>query len=453
MASPFRHPEFLEPAKEHEPTLRMRCPVHGFLHYSKNEQEIIDHRLFRRLRFIKQLALTDFLYPGATHTRFEHSLGVMHVATLAFDRLASIRGDVLEAVFQKVDPLKDHPLAIARQVLRLAALLHDVGHAPFSHAAEKVIHQGAGHEELTIDIIEEPSLLGGDIDKFFFPGCAELVAMIIRGGDKLYPQLQILRNIVSGQMDADRTDYLLRDSLHCGVEYGRFDYLRMIECLALIKGPGGSLEIALDRGGIHTFEALILSRYQMNSQVYRHKVRQIYDVYLEEYFKAKGQECFDPPEKILSHNDVTMMARIFQDAEKNEPCSEWARRIVERHHHRIVHQTGESTNASELRHSKKIYTEIKEKFSHVDFIHNVVKAEIHNLLLPDDQEEGSYERLLVIDRAGVTRLMGEQSHILRHVPRKFQIARIFGDFSHSEDGTRREATTFAAARYRELGGR
>ena len=259
MDSSFRAPKYL--SKKDEPRYRIRCPVHGFIHFSQNERRIIDHRLFQRLRFIKQLALTDLLYPGATHTRFEHSLGVMHVATLAFDRLAQSRGNILESVFRNVSEIKEKPLAIARQIVRLAALLHDIGHAPFSHAAEKIIHEGAGHEELTIKILEEPELLGKVLDQCFFKGGSKLVSNIISGGAALAPQLQILRNIVSGQMDADRTDYLLRDSLHCGVNYGRFDYLRMIESLELYEGDGGSLEVAINRGGIHTFEALILARY------------------------------------------------------------------------------------------------------------------------------------------------------------------------------------------------
>ena len=89
------------------------------------------------------------------------------------------------------------------------------------------------------------------------------------------PQLKVLKDLVSGEMDADRSDYLLRDSLHCGVEYGRFDHARMVQCLEVYESDGGTLEIALDRGGIHTFEALILARYQMNTQVYYHRIRRL----------------------------------------------------------------------------------------------------------------------------------------------------------------------------------
>src|SRR4029077_9995859 len=126
----FRQPEFL--AENDVPRYRIRCPVHGFIRFSENERKLIDHWIFRRLRHIRQLALTDMVYPGATHTRFEHSLGVMELATRAFDQLAARRGDLLEANLKKVAALRKEPLAIARQLVRLAALLHDVGHGCFS---------------------------------------------------------------------------------------------------------------------------------------------------------------------------------------------------------------------------------------------------------------------------------------------------------------------------------
>src|SRR3954447_17048378 len=99
MKASFRHPDFLTPADE--PTHRVRCPIHGFIRFSENERKIIDHWLFRRLRWIRQLALTELLSPGATHTRFEHSLGVMDVATRIFDALARSNGAVMESTFAR----------------------------------------------------------------------------------------------------------------------------------------------------------------------------------------------------------------------------------------------------------------------------------------------------------------------------------------------------------------
>ncbi|MBM4071097.1 MAG: HD domain-containing protein [Planctomycetes bacterium] len=138
----FRQPDFL--TDKDLPLHRIRCPVHGFIRFSENERTIIDHWIFRRLRHIKQLALTDLVYPGACHTRFEHSLGVMELATRAFDQIAASRGAPLEANLAKVVELREKPLAIARQLVRLAALRHDIGHACFSHAAETVITKAVG---------------------------------------------------------------------------------------------------------------------------------------------------------------------------------------------------------------------------------------------------------------------------------------------------------------------
>ncbi len=265
-SSPFRQAQFL--TNNDVPRYRIRCPIHGFIRFSENERRIIDHWIFRCLRHIRQLALTELLYPGATHTRFEHSLGVMELATRAFDHLAASRGNLLEGHLNKVAELAENPLAIARQLVRLAALLHDIGHSCFSHAAETVIHQGSGHESFTFKLVEEKERLGGDLDEAYFSGFSGLWGKVLRGGAVMPPQLKVLKDLVSGEMDADRSDYLLRDSHHCGVEYGRFDHRRMVQCLDLHEAEGGTLEIALHRDGIHTFEALILARYQMNTQVY-----------------------------------------------------------------------------------------------------------------------------------------------------------------------------------------
>src|SRR5713226_8202365 len=131
-ASSFRQPEYL--TDKDVPRYRIRCPIHGFIRFSENERKIIDHWIFRRLRHIRQLALTDMVYPGATHTRFEHSLGVMELASQAFDQLSAKHGALLEDRLRKVADLEKGPLAIARQLVRMAGLLHDIGHACFSHA-------------------------------------------------------------------------------------------------------------------------------------------------------------------------------------------------------------------------------------------------------------------------------------------------------------------------------
>lgn len=436
--SDFRQPIFLTP--DDEPTHRIRCPIHGFIRFSTHERKVIDHPLFRRLRWIRQLALTELVYPGATHTRFEHSLGVMEVATRIFDAVCRTDGGLMESVFRGVEQLRDEPLAKARQIVRLSGLLHDIGHCCFSHAAEEVIQKDSDHESLTVHVLRQPDLLGRLLDTLFFPGCSDLTASIIKP-EGLPPQLQVLRDIISGQVDADRTDYLLRDSHHCGVDYGLFDYCRMIECLALRQDPDGlgGLEIAIQRDGIHTFEALILARYQMNTQVYYHRLRRIYDLYLKEYFKNKGNNEFDTPEKILRHNDLMAMAAIMQDADREgEPFQPWAKRIRDRIHHRQAFESDEDAGASKIKRIRGVFEKIKTEYKDIDLRWDLAEVNIHKLLLPDDKEDRGFVQFCVIDTDGRAGLLGERSPILRKIPRWFQVARIFADVGADRDGKLQE---------------
>src|ERR1700758_1115493 len=141
--------------------VRFRDPVHGFIHISRNELKLVESRAFRRLRQIKQLALTYLVYPGAMHSRFEHSLGVMELATQAFDLLALRHKERLTTELKVVPELSDDTLIKARQTLRLMAMLHDVGHPAFSHAAESTI-PGGDHEKLSVHIIA--NVLGAAIE-------------------------------------------------------------------------------------------------------------------------------------------------------------------------------------------------------------------------------------------------------------------------------------------------
>ncbi len=447
----FRQPEYL--TKNDIPRHRIRCPIHGFIRYSENERRIIDHWIFRRLRDIRQLALTEMVYPGASHTRFEHSLGVMELASRAFDQIAAVRGDLLESNLKRVAELANQPLAIARQLVRLAALLHDVGHVCFSHAAESVIHDGGSHESLTFKLVEEKEFLGQELDRVYFSAFSTLLGKILRGGAAMPPQFKVLKDLVSGEMDADRSDYLLRDSHHCGVEYGRFDHPRMIQCLDLHEGEGGALEIALQRDGIHTFEALILARYQMNTQVYFHRIRRIYDYYLCRYFAEKGRGDFDSTEKLLGLTDTRAMAAIWHDAGTgSSPQANWAARIRDRRHHRVVHETGEDAGAMDLKHSGRLLEKLRHEYPKVDFVPDIAKASIHKLLLPEDRELSGFVALPLIEPSGEAHYLGARSHILRRVDKGFQVARIFADIDRDNQELLRTIRTFARDEYRKLGG-
>jgi len=335
-----------------------------------------------------------------------------------------------------------------RQSLRLAALLHDVGHSCFSHAAEKNLFPDSDHEIFSREILSNNSLLSGVLDSLYWKGCASLVSQILEGGAVLAPQLLVLHDIVSGQMDADRADYLLRDSLHCGVDYGRFDLRRLIECLELFEDEElGRLEIAINHDGLHAFEALILARYQMNTQVYYHRLRRIYDKYLTEYFSAleKDGEIPTTPEAILAENDVTMLARIFRDAGVNGGNrTKWARRIRDRNHHRMIYKTGDDANYRDIANLKGKVKKVQEEFPDVDLIHDVVPVNIHKLATPrDTNAQGKVVMRLLGPNGTVEGDVGERSLVLKSIPSEFQCGRIYADVDPEDERLRKEMSNFA----------
>src|SRR5437016_1425889 len=267
----------------------VRCPVHGFIGINDWEREIISQPAFQRLRRIRQLGWTDLVYPGAMHTRFEHSLGVMHVATSMYEAVARRSADVLKSeLAYNQEGLDRH-----RTLVRLAALLHDLGHGPFSHAVEELLPMHASgrklqHEDYSVaiiraklhDVIENHPLnrnYGFHVDD---------ITNLLEGSSQAKHAL-FWRELITGQMDADRMDYLLRDSLHAGVDYGRFDWRRLLHTVEAVPGINGEgPRLGVNEGGWHAAEALVLARYFMFTQVYFHKTRVAYDHHLR---KALGE--------------------------------------------------------------------------------------------------------------------------------------------------------------------
>jgi HD superfamily phosphohydrolase len=411
--------EFL--SNSDKPIQRVRCPVHGFIRYSANERKIIDHRTFQRLRHIRQLAMTYLVYPGAMHSRFEHSLGVMELATQAFDLLALRYRERLENELKQIPELGDRTMAKARQIVRLIALLHDVGHPAFSHAAETTI-PGGDHEKLSIHVVG--NILRPEIDKTFFEGASGLLVRLMEKSQ----ELTFLREFVASQMDMDRTDYLRRDSLHCGVDYGVFDSRRLIDSLTAIENPdSGRLQLAIQRGGEHTFEALILARYQMNTQVYLHRIRRLYDYYLTEYMKLWGAEYHRTLDDVLEHDDSSVLMEIRRDAEADNERSKWARRIVHRDHHRRVLETGDYADEQTLRRMSRVHRKLKLEYPNVDFYLDDAAHDIHKLTIPGEQDPQKVEDLYIVEKDGKLKLLSEDSAIIGKIPKRVRTVRIFAD--------------------------
>lgn len=261
----------------------IRCPIHGFITLNSWEKEVISQPAFQRLRRIRQLAWTDQVYPGAMHTRFEHSLGVMHTATLLYSAIRHASADVL----QNELGYKEEGLNRDLQLVRLAALLHDVGHAPFSHASENLFPVENGqrykHEHYSAAIVRtelKDAIEYHPLNVTNYGFKAEDIAALLDGSTSAKQRL-FWRDLIDGQMDADRMDYLLRDSFHAGVQYGKYDLNRVVNTVRAISGTRGRApRLGISEGGWHAAEGLVLARYFMFTQVYFHKTRVAYDVHL-----------------------------------------------------------------------------------------------------------------------------------------------------------------------------
>ena len=242
----------------------IRDPIHGLIALSQKEMDLINTKAFQRLRRIRQLAMAFLVYPGTLHTRFDHSIGVMHIAGRICNRL-EITDEECEQI-------------------RLAALLHDIGHGPFSHVSEHLLKKYVPedwrstrekiHEKITVDIIKYDS----EIDVILNDKKREFVVEMIEGKEMIEGEIKkdFRRDIISSDLDADKMDYLLRDSYFAGVKYGTYDLEKIIESCRIHYEEDESY-LAISDEGIYALEQLLLAKHHMTQQVYSHRVRSISD--------------------------------------------------------------------------------------------------------------------------------------------------------------------------------
>ncbi|MBW1708396.1 MAG: HD domain-containing protein [Deltaproteobacteria bacterium] len=326
----------------------IRCPVYGFVSLNNWEREIINHKYFQRLRRIRQLAWTDYVYPGAMHTRFEHSLGVMHMASLLYDGIVQRSSELLHEEMG----YNEDGLGRNRVLIRLAALLHDVGHAPFSHVSEELLPSQDGGEETY-----KHESYSAQIVRMYFTNIIENhplnknydfkandVAGLLEGSQDAGSAL-FWRDLISGQMDADRMDYLLRDSLHAGVDYGRYDWQRLVHTIEAVPGPENeSPRLGVSEGGWHAAEGLIVARYFMFTQVYFHKTRVAYDYHLKNaLLEMLPDGKFPPPtkeedlEKYMKWDDWCVLGELIKGN-----GGEHGKVLRQRNHYRLAWETPET---------------------------------------------------------------------------------------------------------------
>ena len=286
--------------------LHIRDPIHGFIRLNELEKEIIQTFPFQRLRFVHQLGTTPWAYPSGVHTRFVHSLGVLQMASLVLERFRFLGIGINEE---------------DENIFRIACLLHDIGHPPFSHVGEdmKLFEQGLDHEKMGERIIRETRLI--EILNKINTNAIDRIIFIITGkGIPVTKFDTIFYSILTGQAGIDRMDYLLRDSYFLGVAYGKFDLPRLLETLCFNE----EYNIFCEEGGIHALEQFILARYFMFTEVYFHKTRRILDYHLSRAINAFLIDKLQVPnfptnaEEYLKLNDNEILSWIINQGNFRE---------------------------------------------------------------------------------------------------------------------------------------
>jgi uncharacterized protein len=341
--------------------MQIRDPIHGTIAVSDDEKAVIDSRFYQRLRGVKQLGFGDMAFPGATHTRHAHSLGAMHVASRVFDAVSARAG------------LPERVSARFRTAVRLAVLCHDLGHMPLSHASEQIAPPRAAlrlpawtsgekpaapgaqasHEDFTARILLDSSLTPMLNERYAPLGLSAEAAVALiagarppRGLDFAHEGVDwtpLLRAIVSGELDADRMDYLLRDSFYTGVNYGRYDLDWIVHNLNPAVKEGRAY-LALSKAAAFAFEDFLLSRYHMFVSVYYHHTSVSFDHMLRRYYEeAPGEfEVPSDPEAFLLCDDAALAHALRSS--KNR----WAERIVARRGYKLLAQFTERDEGYDL---------------------------------------------------------------------------------------------------------
>lgn len=269
----------------------IKDPVHGYVYITAKEKEIIDSFPLQRLHRLRQLAGAEYVYPGANHTRFEHSVGVMYLA-----------GRVVQNPNVAQNISEDEA-----EMVRIAALLHDVGHGPFSHVFEHILTKELDktHEDITRWIVAN-SELKDTLNKIGYDS-KEVGKLAV--GVLHKPAKAFLDQIISSAVDVDKLDFVVRDTHHTGAEYGYVDIFRLIHALDVLGE-----NLAVDLGALSALESLIIARIESFKSIYFHRVGRAAQIMLamamEKANEELGLTSFKTPEEYLNMDDYTVWTRL-----------------------------------------------------------------------------------------------------------------------------------------------
>ena len=418
---------------------QFRDPIHGFIEVTEQELKIINSAPFQRLRNIRQLATTYLVYHGAEHTRFGHSIGVMHLTSRVFDSVISKNPNL----FSNDDKENEKKVKWYRQLLRLIGLTHDLGHAPFSHASEELFEQGMEHEDYTKLIICETEIagyireIGEQYKQQFGDGfdiTPELVWMIYEGKDVtnerfIFPDFMFLKSFMDGELDCDKMDYLLRDSLYCGVTYGKYDLNRFVSTLTAYKQEK-LIQLAIERGGVQALEEFVLARYFMFIQVYFHKTRRYLDKALVKSLKAilPGEKYPKDIHEYLKWDD-TKVLNLFANSDNTDVDNFRNRSIMT-----CVFESKAHAGSAEKKNANLIFRLLKKEFRDQVLYDSVDKA-AHKLrpVLLDANDESGKGIMILDEKTGLTTNIMEESIILKSLINPISISRIYADRDVKDD--------------------
>jgi HD superfamily phosphohydrolase len=277
----------------------IKDPVYGYVYITEREKDVIDSYPVQRLRRLRQLAGAEYVYPGANHTRFEHSVGVMYLAGKVTENYN------ISQIISKEEA----------EMVKIAALLHDVGHGPFSHVFEHLLTKELNktHEDMTSWIIKN-SELKDVMGKLGYN--AEDIASLAVG--RFYKRGKVFLNqVISSSIDVDKLDFVVRDTYHTGAEYGFVDVFRLIHTFDILDE-----NLAVDMGALSTLESFIIARIESFKSIYFHRVGRAAQIMLATALEKANEELgltsFKTPEEYLAMDDYTVWT-MLKNCKKSSP--------------------------------------------------------------------------------------------------------------------------------------